>query len=1075
MSSGARQRAPVTRFLGIGARLLFRLLVLVLGIGVAAGAAALLLAWRLGQGPLDVGAALPWIDMLLNRPGGQGWGRARVEVGAASLSWAGFRDLDAPGLQLAAGDVTLVDPDGRRLAGAGGIRVVLAVPPLLAGEVAPRSIEARGATLLLRREADGTLSLDLGGTAPKAAMDPQPAPETVPAPASPPVTLTEGLAVLARPAGGGGRGVLRHLDGLRQVTLSRSALLVLQHGEPAPWRLGIEQLDLRRQRQGGVVGRAEAALLAGGARAAARIDAELAADGGTEIRFDIAPLPAAPAQAALPVPDDAPVLEAMVGAEGRLRLSPDLAPREARLSIEAGAGRLRLGTEAVGFERLRLAAEAHWTEPGWTLPQSLALHDAQAVLAAPGGATTTLLLGARFDRTAAGLLEGAADVGFDRIAFADLGALWPARWGGHVRPWLVENLTAGTARDGQARIGLRLAPDLGHAEITALSGGFAGEEATVHWLRPVPPVEHVKARLTLRDPDVIDIDVAAGRQGGLGLRNGQIRFTGISQKDQFMTLSADIAGGVPELVGLLRHPRLHLLDKRPLPSPNPAGSFSGHLSLDMPMLQNLSFDDLRIGATGRTAGLRLPGLLAGRDLDRGDFSFEVSPDALSAQGAAVVAGIASQVTVGLDFRAGGPAQVQTRASLAARATPGQLAAAGLDLGGILAGGTARIEARYAQRRDGQAEAQVEADLSEAALALVGWSKPPGPPALARARLPLRADRLLGIEDLHAEGPEMAADGRIGMVGGRPLDITLDRLVLGGTRGRGRVLLPERPGAPIRATLAGEVLDLTAELSAGGEPDGKGGQTPWSADVRFGRVVLGGQGGLSQVSGHAEHDGRRLRVLDVRSGGAEQAVVRLAPGAGGRRLMLSAADGGAVLRAAGLTESISGGRLTLEGEFDDSRPDSPLSGKAELTGFRVRNAPVLGKLLQAITVYGLVEALSGPGLSFTRLTLPFRFAAGVLTVTDARAFSASLGLTARGTLDTRRHWLDMRGTVVPAYALNAALGHIPLVGRLFSAERGGGLVAVNYALSGPSTDPSVSVNPLSALTPGFLRNLFRALE
>jgi hypothetical protein len=32
-------------------------------------------------------------------------------------------------------------------------------------------------------------------------------------------------------------------------------------------------------------------------------------------------------------------------------------------------------------------------------------------------------------------------------------------------------------------------------------------------------------------------------------------------------------------------------------------------------------------------------------------------------------------------------------------------------------------------------------------------------------------------------------------------------------------------------------------------------------------------------------------------------------------------------------------------------------------------------------------------------------------------------------------------------------------------------AARYALKGPLEDPSVSVNPLSALTPGFLREIF----
>ncbi|MBT3307021.1 MAG: hypothetical protein HN377_11135, partial [Alphaproteobacteria bacterium] len=64
------------------------------------------------------------------------------------------------------------------------------------------------------------------------------------------------------------------------------------------------------------------------------------------------------------------------------------------------------------------------------------------------------------------------------------------------------------------------------------------------------------------------------------------------------------------------------------------------------------------------------------------------------------------------------------------------------------------------------------------------------------------------------------------------------------------------------------------------------------------------------------------------------------------------------------------------------------------------------------------------------------------------------------------------TVVPAYAINSALGHIPVLGEIFTGgEKGSGVFAVNYSMSGPTDDPKININPLSALTPGIFRNVF----
>jgi hypothetical protein len=135
------------------------------------------------------------------------------------------------------------------------------------------------------------------------------------------------------------------------------------------------------------------------------------------------------------------------------------------------------------------------------------------------------------------------------------------------------------------------------------------------------------------------------------------------------------------------------------------------------------------------------------------------------------------------------------------------------------------------------------------------------------------------------------------------------------------------------------------------------------------------------------------------------------------------------------------------------------------------APAVAKLLEAVTVFGIPAAASGPGMPFRQLIAPFSFDAGVMTLKDARAYAASLGFTASGTIDLNAGLYDIHGTVVPAYAVNALPGKIPLIGRLFSPEKGGGLFAMRYSMTGPTADPKIKVNPLSALTPGFLREIF----
>ncbi len=1043
------------------------LLTLALWLLVLVALAALGLGWRLSQGPLEV----PWLARQAEAAVNVREGGARLVIGGAALEWGGFhRGAGAP-LGFALRDVMVVNGAAVAVLRAGLVEGTLRAGPLLRGQVALRTVHARGLELALRRGPAG-LALDLGGLV----LEDEGAP-----PAQDLATIEDVLRALAAPPSGeeAGNGP-PWTTALQSVRVEEARVQVhdpfLQRVAGGAVVVEVARLVLERPESGGVSGEGVARVLAGpkvgGAVAALTLRAEVSGEGETAARVELAPVDAGSMQAALPALDDvAPrTLEAAVRGVATARLSARLRPMEATLRLEAGAGRLRAADTLIGFDRMVADLEAAWTRPGWRRPDRVVAHQVQAVVHAPGGAwpTTVTLKGeaALGDR-----IEGKVMAALDHLSFTDLGVLWPEALGGHVRPWLVENITAGVARDGAVALGFVTDNGLSDVAITSIDGSMVGENVTIHWLKPVPPVEGAQAVLTIKGLEELTIAIPSAHQGNATLSNGSVRIVGLAEKDQVLSLQADVAGQVPELIALLRHKRLRLLDRKPIPMRDPAGRFTGRLNVTVPLEEHLQFEDVKIGAQVRATELRLGGLIAGRDLDRGDVRFDVTQDSLRAQGTAAVAGILGQMQVEMDFRNGPASQVVQRATATGRATAVQLAAAGLDAAGVMTGPGA-FTAQYSQRRDGSGEIVVKADLREAALKLPGWSKAPGQPAEGQAVVRLRGDALAGIDAIRMAGPGMAIEGRAEMVGNRPLLLVLSRAVLGATQASGQVRFPAGPNEVLEAKLQGAMLDLSAELA---RPDTGERGDPWVAEVRFDRVRLSDKGVLEGVVAKAGHDGRRLNLLDATTQGAARATASIRPQGTGRRLVVRAEDGGAALRAMDFVDDIVGGTLALDAVYDDTRRPAPLAGEARLSGFSVKGAPAFGKLLQAVTIYGVVEALSGPGLSFREGVMPFSWDGRVLEVDQARAFSASLGLTARGRVDTARKTVDLKGTVVPAYVFNSLLGRIPLLGRLFSAEQGGGLVAVDYTMRGPSASPSVSVNPLSALTPGFLRGLFRLFD
>jgi hypothetical protein len=174
--------------------------------------------------------------------------------------------------------------------------------------------------------------------------------------------------------------------------------------------------------------------------------------------------------------------------------------------------------------------------------------------------------------------------------------------------------------------------------------------------------------------------------------------------------------------------------------------------------------------------------------------------------------------------------------------------------------------------------------------------------------------------------------------------------------------------------------------------------------------------------------------------------------------------------------IVGGTLKLEGTFDDSEPDQPLKGRLKVKDYRLINAPGLARVLSIMALTGIGDALRGDGISFSKLDVPFEWRNNILEITDAQASGSSLGVTASGKVQGEIERFNIKGTIVPFYAINSVLGKIPLLGHLLTGgEKGGGIFAARYTMRGPLDDPEVSVNPVSVLAPGFLRNLFAIFE
>jgi hypothetical protein len=1011
----------------------------------AAGLAALagcVLVWRLAQGPIDI-TQLVQRELYRLPPG------VHVTIGAAALAWEGFHDPDSP-LDIRFADLQLADATGAPLAQFPAARVTLAAAPLWRGHILPRTIVLDRADVTLHRDADGELRFDLGRNAPASGTQ----------------RATSLLTALSHPA------AIPVLSQLRLVRLAHATVTLRDAALGVLWRADPAALVLRRQAGGTVTGDATLNLAVGEAQIGLASHVQLNQAGMQLVVGSSMPLSPAGLARAVPALAALAAVDAPVSAALAAQFDADFVLRSATLSLQATSGRVHAGH---GTVVLTSAAALLQSDGAGATLQSLRI-----VLTPPAGshAPGPVVTGHASARRLQGHWHGDFALAADSIPFADLPAYWPDGVGGGSQPWVTSNITGGVAQGAHVSGTVDENADGHGAALTALSGGLDAHDMTLWWLRPVPPIEHAEARLVVDSPDALHIDVTHAVQGPLHVSDGLVHITGLAGKDQTGTIATGIAGALPDALALLNHPRLHLLSRRPLALNQPSGQITAKLTVKIPFAAHVTFDQIGIAATARLTDVHLSAVAAGRDLDHGALELAVDTDQLTLNGTGALAGVPAQLGLFMDFRAGPPTQTMESLTASGTATAAQFGSA-FAVSDMMTSGSASFNIAYVALRDSTSTVAIGLDLQHAALTSpLGWSKPDGPAAHLSGRVRLLDDRMVGIDSLQADAPGLQLTGHADTLGGRPSVLVLDRALIGRTRMHGSIGFPGPTDARWRVTVRGPCLDLSDYLKQRDTketaPDDDARGPPWQADLAADQVILDRDEILAPVVAKAESDGLHMTHLDLTAGPASQVRATIERRPGGRALTVNAADAGAVLLAAGVANNIRGGHLRIDANFDDTAPHAPLAGSAALDSFRLLDAPAIGRLLKAMTLYGAVDLLRGPGMGFQKAEAKFRWQQRVLHLATARAFSASLGLTAQGDIDLAHHSADVTGTIVPAYFFNHLLGDIPLVGKLFSPEAGSGVFAARYSVQGKLADPTISVNPLSALTPGFLRNVFGLL-
>ncbi len=162
-------------------------------------------------------------------------------------------------------------------------------------------------------------------------------------------------------------------------------------------------------------------------------------------------------------------------------------------------------------------------------------------------------------------------------------------------------------------------------------------------------------------------------------------------------------------------------------------------------------------------------------------------------------------------------------------------------------------------------------------------------------------------------------------------------------------------------------------------------------------------------------------------------------------------------------------------YDSTEINGLSKSTLKIYDFKVKEVPVLAKLLTLASLQGIADLLTGEGIRFDEFEMDYESRNNLITINEIYAIGPAISLLMEGYIEKKK-LISLRGTLVPATTVNKTIAKIPLIGELLVGKKTGeGVFGVSFKIKGPPKDLKTSVNPIKTLTPRFITRTLEKLK
>lgn len=673
--------------------------------------------------------------------------------------------------------------------------------------------------------------------------------------------------------------------------------------------------------------------------------------------------------------------------------------------------------------------------------------------------------------------------GIGQLKFDDLYTYWPRYIAPEAWDWCKDSIFGGDAKDAHFEFDLGYDKESGAFGLTDLKGEAYIADSNLRYINTMPMVNNVYGVFSVT-PNSINIALDKAVSDGIMLDKGNVLIYDLDKYNNYIDIRLTSKSSITDALKLIDHKPLEFTSQMGLKPDIIEGEADTELGLNFELKKDLDYDDVHVTVKSLLHNVRIKDAVDGRTVTADSLLLNVDNSGMKVSGDAKLDGIPFNVVWQENFDK--KAEYLSKYQLALALDTDIARRFGIDtelLSAPYFEGTAEVKAEAEKKDDGGLTVDIKAALQKAEMnySFFGFVKPFGVPAEFSARVITADDKVSSVPQFRLYKNDFDISGKIFFnKEGAVSVVDIEKIKGPKTSAGAKIELPTADNKITKVNISGNSYDLSAFFDRGkkympgstSSSSGDGLESTPDVDINIavdrlwtnpdvsvtgfaGSAKLRNGTGVHEIHmiGNYDHDrNMNLKVDYVPKPNNEW------------MLSVSSNHAGNTLRFLRIYNDMHGGNLQIEAKRG---ADKEFIGHAKIRDFSLHNTPVLAKLLTVASFTGMVDMLTGEGMTFSHFDAPFTYKNSILSVKNGKTYGNVVGLTFSGAYNTSNEDISIKGMIAPAYGLNTLIGRIPLVGSLL-AGKDGTVFAANYSITGTAVDPSISLNPLSVLSPNSLK-------